>query len=55
MQVTGDILISSGVIAYLGPFTPLFRDECVQAWVAQCQKEKLPCTLLHRVLWTLIL
>jgi dynein heavy chain len=44
VNVTGDILLSAGVIAYLGPFTTAYRAEAVGAWVALCKKEKLPCT-----------
>jgi dynein heavy chain len=28
----GDIVISSGVIAYLGVFLKSYRDECTQSW-----------------------
>ena len=31
-SVTGDVLISSGIIAYLGAFPNNYRDECVDAW-----------------------
>jgi len=44
LNVTGDILISSGVIAYLGPFTPAFREKQIAEWVEVCKKEKLPCS-----------
>jgi dynein heavy chain len=31
-NIVGDILISSGVIAYLGVFLKSYRDECTQSW-----------------------
>lgn len=36
-NLTGDILISSGVIAYLGAFTSTFRADCIKDWVAKCK------------------
>eukprot|EP00040_Diaphanoeca_grandis_P037927 m.251570 g.251570 ORF g.251570 m.251570 type:complete len:3992 (+) comp33898_c0_seq1:283-12258(+) len=44
VNVTGDILLSAGVIAYLGPFTTLYRNECVAEWNETCKKMKLPCS-----------
>lgn len=44
-NLIGDVLISAGVIAYLGPFTAAFRDTCTKDWVSQCLvsvKEFLP-------------
>lgn len=42
LQVTydnlmGDVLIASGVIAYLGAFTSTFRSDCVKDWVKKCK------------------
>ena len=36
-NLTGDVLISSGVIAYLGAFTSLFRKRCTDDWSQTCQ------------------
>lgn len=36
-NLLGDVLISAGVIAYLGPFTSAFRDKCTGSWVALCK------------------
>ena len=36
-NLTGDILVSSGVIAYLGAFTAAFRNDCVRTWVRACK------------------
>jgi len=44
VQLTGDVLLSSGVVAYLGAFTVDFRHECVKNWILLCNKEKIPCS-----------
>ena len=36
-NLTGDVLISSGVIAYLGAFTAGFRKECCHEWTKMCK------------------
>lgn len=36
-NLMGDVLISAGVIAYLGPFTSAFRDQETTQWVKLCQ------------------
>ncbi len=33
INLTGDILISSGLVAYLGAFTSAFRQDQINAWV----------------------
>jgi dynein heavy chain len=43
-SVLGDVLISSGVVAYLGPFVKSFRDECVSRWVERCRSQGIPCS-----------
>ena len=35
-NLTGDVLIASGVIAYLGAFTSTFRSDCISEWVLKC-------------------
>lgn len=35
-NLVGDVLIAAGVIAYLGPFTMAFREECTKEWVKVC-------------------
>lgn len=42
--LTGDVLVSSGLIAYLGAFTKSFRDECVTDWTALCKSKNIPCS-----------
>ncbi len=36
-NLTGDVLISSGVIAYLGAFTSAYRGDCAKDWISKCQ------------------
>ncbi|XP_015752501.1 PREDICTED: dynein heavy chain 12, axonemal-like [Acropora digitifera] len=43
-NLTGDVLISSGVIAYLGAFTAGFRKECTQEWTKMCKSKNIPCS-----------
>lgn len=47
-NLTGDVLISSGVIAYLGAFTAGFRKECTQEWTKLCKvRETLNSAVEH--------
>ena len=36
-HLLGDVLISAGVIAYLGPFTLAFREQCTTDWINLCK------------------
>lgn len=40
----GDILISCGMIAYLGPFTTNYRSGSLEKWIVYVKKLKIPCT-----------
>ncbi|OAF70778.1 Axonemal beta dynein heavy chain 3 [Intoshia linei] len=42
-NLTGDILISSGVIAYLGAFTLTFREEQIQKWIEAVKEIGILC------------
>ena len=35
-NLTGDVLISSGMIAYLGAFTSVYRNDLTNDWVEKC-------------------
>ena len=39
-NLTGDVLIASGVIAYLGAFTSAYRGDCIKDWIVKCQVRK---------------
>ncbi|XP_037539995.1 dynein heavy chain 12, axonemal [Nematolebias whitei] len=41
-NLTGDVLISAGVIAYLGAFTAGFRQSCTKLWTSLCQSKNIP-------------
>ncbi|EPY81024.1 hypothetical protein CB1_000762017 [Camelus ferus] len=43
-NLTGDVLVSAGVIAYLGPFTSGFRQTCTEDWSVLCKEKKIPCS-----------
>ncbi|KYN44278.1 Dynein heavy chain 7, axonemal [Trachymyrmex septentrionalis] len=43
-KLTGDILIGSGVVAYLGVFTMQYRQRQVENWVEFCTNLKVVCT-----------
>jgi dynein heavy chain len=42
-KVTGNVLTSAGLMAYLGPFTSEFRSSIIGDWVARCKELKIPC------------
>jgi dynein heavy chain len=41
-NLTGDVLLSSAVIAYLGAFTLAFRNQVLSEWNAKCITMKIP-------------
>jgi dynein heavy chain, axonemal len=43
LQVTGNVLVSAGLMAYLGPFTSEFRSDIIKDWVTVCKERKIPC------------
>ena len=45
LALTGDVLLSSGCIAYLGAFTLAYREQATARWVELCQnaEPKIPC------------
>uniref|UniRef100_A0A670IKF9 Dynein axonemal heavy chain 12 n=1 Tax=Podarcis muralis TaxID=64176 RepID=A0A670IKF9_PODMU len=48
-NLTGDVLISAGVIAYLGAFTSGFRQECAKDWSKLCKVRLCESTSFHPV------
>ncbi|KAJ3181753.1 Dynein heavy chain 7, axonemal [Geranomyces variabilis] len=44
IALTGDVLVASGMVAYLGAFTKAYRDECVIDWTRVCKERKIPCS-----------
>jgi dynein heavy chain len=43
--ILGDILISSGIIAYLGAFTKAYRGEIVESWTELIRNDEIPLTI----------
>ncbi|KAK4472821.1 hypothetical protein MN116_004037, partial [Schistosoma mekongi] len=43
-NLTGDVLISSGLVAYLGAFTSTFRQMQVKIWLNEIMKHSIPCS-----------
>ncbi|KAM4697749.1 dynein axonemal heavy chain 3 [Rhinophrynus dorsalis] len=43
-NLTGDVLLSSGTVAYLGAFTVDYRQECQSQWQILCKEKKIPCS-----------
>jgi len=43
-NITGDVLIGSGVVSYMGPFVSTFRDSQVADWILKCNDMKVPCS-----------
>ncbi len=52
-NATGDVLVSSGLIAYLGAFTTEYRDEAINSWAEKCRDWKVPCSPNPSLLRTL--
>ncbi|KAG2427037.1 hypothetical protein HYH02_014682 [Chlamydomonas schloesseri] len=44
VRLIGDMLLSAGVIAYLGAFSAEYRAAAVAGWAAQCASRGVPCS-----------
>ncbi len=42
-NLTGDILISAGFVAYLGPYTKPFREDATRLWAGKLRGLSIPC------------
>ncbi|XP_063719575.1 dynein axonemal heavy chain 3-like [Symsagittifera roscoffensis] len=42
INIVGDVLIASAIVAYLGPFTLEFRNSCVNKWLGECRERSIP-------------
>uniref|UniRef100_A0A6I8NZX5 Dynein axonemal heavy chain 3 n=1 Tax=Ornithorhynchus anatinus TaxID=9258 RepID=A0A6I8NZX5_ORNAN len=42
INLTGDVLLSSGTVAYLGAFTVDYRHRCQSEWLELCKKKAIP-------------
>ncbi|XP_063744092.1 dynein axonemal heavy chain 7 [Eleginops maclovinus] len=43
-NLTGDILISAGIVAYLGAFTSSYRQDQTEEWMSLCKSREIPCS-----------
>ncbi len=43
-NVTGDIVLSAGVIAYMGAFISSYRDDAIQQWSKLLKDKKITCS-----------
>lgn len=43
--LTGNVLIASGVVAYLGPFTTEFRSSQTREWAHKCSSLGIVCDM----------
>lgn len=43
-SLTGDVLVASGVVAYLGPFTTFFRNAQTHLWSEKCNSLGIACS-----------
>jgi dynein heavy chain, axonemal len=41
--VTGDVLVASGIVAYMGPFTTQFRTKQIEKWISKCRALGINC------------
>ncbi|XP_075385072.1 dynein axonemal heavy chain 7 [Tenrec ecaudatus] len=53
INLTGDILISSGVVAYLGAFTSNYRQHQTKDWTSLCKGRDIPCSDDYSLMSTL--
>ncbi|XP_022171452.1 dynein heavy chain 3, axonemal-like isoform X1 [Myzus persicae] len=49
----GDVLLSAGVVAYLGAFTVDFRNVLIDEWNQKCLKMNIPCSKQFSLIHTL--
>ncbi|XP_010001540.1 PREDICTED: dynein heavy chain 3, axonemal [Chaetura pelagica] len=44
IDLLGDVLLSSGTVAYLGAFTVDYRLKCQEQWQVLCKEKNIPCS-----------
>nr|XP_033782541.1 dynein heavy chain 1, axonemal isoform X1 [Geotrypetes seraphini]XP_033782544.1 dynein heavy chain 1, axonemal isoform X1 [Geotrypetes seraphini]XP_033782545.1 dynein heavy chain 1, axonemal isoform X1 [Geotrypetes seraphini]XP_033782546.1 dynein heavy chain 1, axonemal isoform X1 [Geotrypetes seraphini]XP_033782547.1 dynein heavy chain 1, axonemal isoform X1 [Geotrypetes seraphini] len=43
-NIAGDVMLSAGFVAYLGPFTGYYRVSLCEEWIQKMKKNGVPCT-----------
>ena len=41
-NIVGDVLLSGGIVAYLGPFELEYRQDCLKQWYDLCKEKGIP-------------
>merc|ERR1719204_3002413 len=44
INVIGDVLLSSGIIGYFGPFTSSYRSRGTEIWIQKAAELEIPCS-----------
>ena len=44
LNITGDVLLSAGTVAYLGAFDVVYRNDVVADWKARCGERGIRCS-----------
>ncbi|XP_059095302.1 dynein axonemal heavy chain 3-like [Tigriopus californicus] len=44
LNITGDVLLSAGTVAYLGAFDSVYRLKIIDEWRSKCQEEGIKCS-----------
>ena len=52
-NLTGDVLVSSGLVAYLGAFTSEYRNQQCDDWMAMARGKNVPCSATFSLARTL--
>ncbi|XP_068632055.1 dynein axonemal heavy chain 3 [Battus philenor] len=52
-NIIGDVLLSAGFIAYLGPYTVSYRREVIQVWNKRAKELEIPCSDIYSLITTL--
>ncbi|KER18577.1 hypothetical protein T265_12226 [Opisthorchis viverrini] len=53
VNLSGDVLVSSGVVAYLGAFTSSFRQDQIKEWLQAVRDSAIPCSTVFSLVNTL--
>ncbi|XP_078276213.1 dynein axonemal heavy chain 3-like [Rhinoraja longicauda] len=52
-NIIGDVVLSAGVVAYLGPFTPEYRQNVLKDWLSMCKQKQIPVSSIFSLSNTL--
>lgn len=48
-KLVGDIFLAAASISYIGPFTGVYRDKIIAAWLAKLQEYGVPCSETYKL------